>query len=196
MKYLVILTDGAADRPYDEIGGKTALEAADMKCADHLAAHGEVGTVKTVPEGMAPGSDVANLSVMGYAPEKYHTGRSPLEAASMGIDMLPTDVAFRCNLITVEGDGPYEELTIKDHSAGDISNEEAAELIRFINDRLGTDRIQFYPGRQLPACYDRKGRFHGLRSDTASRRSGTEGGTESAEGRGRGIYRRDDEKEL
>ena len=133
MKYLVILTDGAADRPYDEIGGKTALEAADMKCADHLAAHGEVGTVKTVPEGMAPGSDVANLSVMGYAPEKYHTGRSPLEAASMGIDMLPTDVA-------------YEELTIKDHSAGDISNEEAAELIRFINDRLGTDRIQFYPG--------------------------------------------------
>ena len=130
MKYLVILTDGAADRPYDEIGGKTALEAADMKCADHLAAHGEVGTVKTVPEGMAPGSDVANLSVMGYAPEKYHTGRSPLEAASMGIDMLPTDVAFRCNLITVEGDGPYEELTIKDHSAGDISNEEAAELIR------------------------------------------------------------------
>ena len=146
MKYLVILTDGAADRPYDEIGGKTALEAADMKCADRLAAHGEVGTVKTVPDGMAPGSDVANLSVMGYAPEKYHTGRSPLEAASMGIDMLPTDVAFRCNLITVEGDGPYEELTIKDHSSGDISSEEAAELIRFINDRLGTDRIQFYPG--------------------------------------------------
>ncbi len=146
MKYLVILTDGAADRPYDEIGGKTALEAAVMECADDLAAHGEVGTVKTVPDGMAPGSDVANLSVMGYAPEKYHTGRSPLEAVSMGIDMLPTDVAFRCNLITVEGDGPYEELTIRDHSAGDISNEEAAELIRFVNDHLGTDRIQFYPG--------------------------------------------------
>ena len=171
MKYLVVLTDGAADRPSDEIGGRTALEAADMSCTDELAARGEVGTVKTVPDGMQPGSDVANLSVMGYAPEKYHTGRSPLEAASMGIDLLPTDVAFRCNLITVEGEtagsetaedetagsgtvgsetagseGAYEDLTIKDHSAGDISNEEAAELIRFIDKELGTEKIRFYPG--------------------------------------------------
>lgn len=146
MKYLVVLTDGAAGRPMDEIGGKTALEAASMDCVNSLAVHGEVGTVKTVPDGMAPGSDVANLSVMGYAPEKYHTGRSPLEAASMGIDMLPSDVSFRCNLITVEGEGAYDELTIKDHSSGDITNEEAAELIRYINERLGTDTIRFYPG--------------------------------------------------
>lgn len=146
MKYLVVLTDGAAGRPMDEIGGKTALEAAAMNCVNSLAVHGEVGTVKTVPDGMAPGSDVANLSVMGYAPEKYHTGRSPLEAASMGIDMLPTDVSFRCNLITVEGDGVYDDLTIKDHSSGDITNEEAAELIYYINEKLGTDDIRFYPG--------------------------------------------------
>ncbi len=146
MKYLVVLTDGAAGRPVAEIGGRTALEAARMDCTNWFAAHGEVGTVKTVPDGMAPGSDVANLSVMGYAPEKYHTGRSPLEAASMGIDMAPTDVSFRCNLITVEGGGTYENLTIKDHSAGDITSEEAAELIHFINDHLGTDKIRFYPG--------------------------------------------------
>lgn len=146
MKYLIVLTDGAAGRPVDEIGGKTALEAADMKCIDSFAARGEMGMVKTVPEGMAPGSDVANLSVMGYAPEIYHTGRSPLEAASMGIDMSPADVSFRCNLITVAGDGAYDDLTIKDHSSGDISNEEAEELIRFISENLSTDEIQFYPG--------------------------------------------------
>ena len=146
MKYLIVLTDGAAGRPVDEIGGKTALEAADMKCIDSFAARGEMGMVKTVPEGMAPGSDVANLSVMGYAPEIYHTGRSPLEAASMGIDMSPADVSFRCNLITVTGDGAYDDLTIKDHSSGDISNEEAEELIRFIGENLSTDEIQFYPG--------------------------------------------------
>ena len=146
MKYLIVLTDGAAGRPVDEIGGKTALEAADMKYIDSFAARGEMGMVKTVPEGMAPGSDVANLSVMGYAPEIYHTGRSPLEAASMGIDMSPADVSFRCNLITVTGDGAYDDLTIKDHSSGDISNEEAEELIRFIGENLSTDEIQFYPG--------------------------------------------------
>ena len=146
MKYLIVLTDGAAGRPMDEIGGRTALEAAKMDCTDSFAARGEVGTVKTVPAGMAPGSDVANLSVMGYAPEIYHTGRSPLEAASMGIDLSPEDVSFRCNLITLSGNGAYEDLIIKDHSAGDISNDEAAELIRFIDEKLGTDDIHFYPG--------------------------------------------------
>ncbi len=146
MKYLIVLTDGAAGRPLDIIGGKTALEAANMPTVDEFAAHGEVGMVKTVPDGMAPGSDVANLSVMGYPPEKYHTGRSPLEAASMGIDMLSSDVAFRCNIITVEGDGAYEDLTIKDHSSGDITNAEAEELIKCIEENLGTDTIHFYPG--------------------------------------------------
>ncbi len=146
MKYFVVLTDGAAGRPADETGGKTALEAAQMVCINGFAMRGEVGMVKTVPEGMSPGSDVANLSVMGYAPEKYHTGRSPLEAASMGIDMSPTDVSFRCNVITVAGEGAYEDLTIKDHSSGDISNEEAKILIDYVNEKLGTEDISFYPG--------------------------------------------------
>ena len=146
MKYLIVLTDGAAGRPLDIIGGRTALEAANMPTVAEFAVHGEVGMVKTVPDGMTPGSDVANLSVMGYPPEKYHTGRSPLEAASMGIDMLSTDVAFRCNIITVEGDGAYEDLTIKDHSSGDITNAEAEELIKCVEENLGTDTIHFYPG--------------------------------------------------
>jgi len=146
MKYLIILTDGAADRPSAELGGKTALQAADMPFTDALAAKGEVGTVKTVPDGMSPGSDVANLSVMGYDPAVYHTGRSPLEAASMGIEMEPTDVAFRCNIITLEGEGQYEDLIIKDHSSGDITNEEAAVLIKAVNEVFGNETIQFYPG--------------------------------------------------
>ena len=104
MKYLVVLTDGAAGRPMDEIGGKTALEAASMDCVNSLAVHGEVGTVKTVPDGMAPGSDVANLSVMGYDPAVCYTGRSPLEAASIGVDLKPTDVALRCNTVTLSGE--------------------------------------------------------------------------------------------
>ena len=146
MKYLVILTDGAADRPSDELGGKTALQVADMPFTNSLAAKGEVGTVKTVPDGMSPGSDVANLSVMGYDPAIYHTGRSPLEAASMGIEMSPTDVAFRCNIITLEGEGEYEDLIIKDHSSGDITNEEAAILINAVNEVFGNETVQFYPG--------------------------------------------------
>lgn len=146
MKYLIVLTDGAADVPRNELGGKTALQAADMPTVNQLAKHGEVGTVKTVPDGMQPGSDVANLSVMGYDPAKYHTGRSPLEAASMGIEMSDTDVAFRCNIITLEGEGTYEELIIKDHSSGDITSEEAAVLIKAVNDAFGSDTVQFYPG--------------------------------------------------
>ncbi len=146
MKYLIVLTDGAADRPSESLGGKTALQAANMPFINELASKGEVGTVKTVPDGMSPGSDVANLSVMGYDPAIYHTGRSPLEAASMGIEMLPTDVSFRCNIITLEGSGPYEELIIKDHSSGDITNEEAAVLINHVNEVFGNEKIQFYPG--------------------------------------------------
>lgn len=146
MKFLTVLTDGAADRPSEALGGKTALEAAKIDYIDMLASKGEVGTVKTVPDGMTPGSDVANLSVMGYDPAIYHTGRSPLEAASMGIEMSETDVAFRCNIITLEGEGAYEDLIIKDHSAGDITNEEAAELIKAVNEAFGNETVQFYPG--------------------------------------------------
>ncbi len=113
---------------------------------DRLARKGLVGLVRTIPPGIAPGSDAANLSVMGYDPAVYHTGRSPLEAASMGIEMLDTDVAFRTNLVTLAGDGEYENLTIEDHSAGDITSEEARILMEYIDEQLGTDRIRFYPG--------------------------------------------------
>jgi 2,3-bisphosphoglycerate-independent phosphoglycerate mutase len=102
--------------------------------------------VQTVPEGMSPGSDVANLSLMGYEPEIYHTGRSPLEAASMGVELADTDIAFRCNLVTLEGDDPFESKTMKDHSSGEITNEESHELIEVIDRELGGNGLRFYPG--------------------------------------------------
>ncbi|MDO4482465.1 MAG: cofactor-independent phosphoglycerate mutase [Bacillota bacterium] len=146
MKYLVVLTDGAGDRPIPELEGKTPLQVAELKNINEMAKHSEIGTVQTIPEGMSPGSDAANLSVMGFDPKVYHTGRSPLEAVSMGIDMTKTDVAFRCNLVTLSKDEPYLEKTILDHSSGDITSEEAAELIKAVQEQLGTDRISFYPG--------------------------------------------------
>lgn len=146
MKYLIVLTDGAADRPVEALGGKTPLQTANMPNINQLAQHSEVGLVKTIPDGMSPGSDAANLSVMGYDPKVYHTGRSPLEAVSMGIHMSKTDVAFRCNLVTLTKEEPYEEKTIIDHSAGDITSQEAAQLIQAVNEKLSTDNIRFYPG--------------------------------------------------
>lgn len=146
MKYLIVLTDGAGDRPVKELDGKTPLEVAEMNHINSIAQHSEIGLVKTIPDGMSPGSDAANLSVMGFDPKIYHTGRSPLEAVSMGIDMAKTDVAFRCNLVTLSKEEPYLEKTILDHSSGDITSEEAAELIKAVNDALGTEQIQFYPG--------------------------------------------------
>jgi proposed homoserine kinase len=146
MKYLVLVPDGAGDEEIDMLGKKTPLQVANIKHMNQLAQKGMVGLVRTIPPGIAPGSDAANLSVMGYDPAIYHTGRSPLEAASMGIKMADTDVAFRTNLITLTGEGNYEDLIITDHSAGDITSEEAKVLIEFINEKLGTDQIQFYPG--------------------------------------------------
>jgi len=146
MKYITILVDGMADYPIEELEGKTPLEAADIPAINGLAAAGEVGMVKTVPEGMPPGSDVANLSLMGYEPEIYHTGRSPLEAASMGVELTDTDIAFRCNLVTLEGTGSLESRTMLDHSAGEISNEEARELIELIDRELSGKGLRFYPG--------------------------------------------------
>jgi len=146
MKYITILVDGMADYPIDELGGKTPLEAADIPVVNSLARKGEVGMVRTVPEGMPPGSDVANLSLMGYEPEVYHTGRSPLEAASMGVELSDTDIAFRCNLVTLEGDGPFETRTMLDHSSGEITNEESHELINMIEKELGGNGLKFYPG--------------------------------------------------
>lgn len=146
MKYLIVVPDGAADRPEDWENRLTPLEQADLPVIDDLAKHGETGSVKTIPPGIAPGSDAANLAVMGYDPEKDLTGRSPLEAVSMGIDMTDSDVSFRTNLVTLTGEGDYEDLTIIDHSAGDITNEEAEELIKDIDSKLGTNDLKFYPG--------------------------------------------------
>ncbi|MDR2770473.1 MAG: cofactor-independent phosphoglycerate mutase [Clostridiales Family XIII bacterium] len=146
MKYLILVPDGCADRPVRELGGKTPLEVADMKHINGLARISELGSVKTIPDGMTPGSDAANLSVMGFDPAVYLTGRSPLEAVSMGIDMSDTDVAFRTNLVTLEGAGAYEDLIIKDHSSGDISSEEGRTLIEFIEARLGGGAVHFYAG--------------------------------------------------
>lgn len=152
MKYLVIVPDGAGDEKIEALGGKTPLETAELPFINSLAAKGEVGMVKTIPPGIAPGSDAANLSVMGYDPSVYLTGRSPLEAASIGIDMSDTDVAFRTNIITLEGDGEYEDLIIKDHSSGDITTAEADELIKAVNEAFGNENIHFYTGTSYRHC--------------------------------------------
>lgn len=160
MKYLIIVPDGAGDYKIDELNGKTPLEKADLKNINELAKKGEVGMVKTIPNGIAPGSDAANLSVMGYDPSVYLTGRSPLEAASIGIDMSATDVAFRTNIITLErADGTpaqlgdnYDDLIIKDHSSGDITTEEADELIKAANEHFESDKIKFYTGVSYRHC--------------------------------------------
>ncbi len=147
MKYLVILCDGMADEPLEELGGKTPLEAARTASMDRLAAGSEIGMVRTVPEGMAPGSDTANLSVIGYDPEKYYSGRSPLEALSIGAEMGPDDVSFRCNLVTLsEEQEAYEDRVILDHSSGEISTEEAAELVQALKEGLGREGYTFYVG--------------------------------------------------
>ena len=147
MKYMVILCDGMADEPLEELGGRTPLEAARTENMDRLAGSSEIGMVQTVPDGMAPGSDTANLSVIGYDPRKYYTGRSPLEALSIGAPMEPSDVSFRCNLVTLsEEETDYEDRHILDHSSGEISTEEAAELIRALGEGLKKDGYTFYVG--------------------------------------------------
>lgn len=152
MKYIILLGDGMADRPRADLGGRTCLQAAKTPYLDQLASAGQVGMVSTVPEGYAPGSDVANLSVLGYDPRKYYTGRSPLEAASIGVSLGPADVAFRCNLVTLKAarGGPASErrrtLLMEDFSAGHISTSEARTLIEEIGAKLGTEHIRFYPG--------------------------------------------------
>lgn len=147
MKYLVVLGDGMADEPIEEIGGKTPLMYADTPAMDALAHKSEVGLAHTIPQGMKPGSDTANLAVLGYDPQKYYTGRSPLEALSIGIPMKETDIAIRCNIVTLsDDDKPYEEKTIIDHSAGEISTEEAAVLIEAIQQKMNSDTYQYYVG--------------------------------------------------
>ena len=146
MKYIVVLGDGMADYKVDELGGKTPLECANKPCMDYMAKNGETGHVKNVPECLSPGSDVANLAAMGYDPLKYYSGRSPLEAVSVGVDMKDTDIIFRCNLVTLSDDEPYEEKTVIDHSSDEITTEEARELIKAVNDAFADEKFSFYPG--------------------------------------------------
>lgn len=152
MKYLVMLCDGMADEPNEALGNSTPMEKANKPCMDSLAAKAEVGIVKTVAEGLKPGSDVANLSVLGYEPAVYYSGRSPLEAASIGIDLKDTDVTLRCNLVTLSGEEDYEKKTILDYCADDISSEEAKILIEYIQEKLGNDKFRFYPGVSYRHC--------------------------------------------
>lgn len=152
MKYIVMLGDGMADYPVEALGGRTPLEVAKKPHIDRLAKYGELGMVKTVPDGMKPGSDVANLSAMGYNPLECYTGRSPLEAVSIGIKMSDTDVAFRCNLVTLSDEAEYRDKTMVDYSSGEITTEEAAELIRAVDAAFRTEEILFYPGISYRHC--------------------------------------------
>ncbi|MCU6748316.1 cofactor-independent phosphoglycerate mutase [Faecalicatena acetigenes] len=147
MKYIIVLCDGMADEPIEELEGRTPLETAKTENLDRLAPVSELGMVRTVPLGMAPGSDTANLSVIGYDPKAFYTGRSPLEALSIGVDMDPQDVSFRCNLVTLsEEENTYEERRILDHSSGEITTQEAALLIEALREGLKADGYAFYVG--------------------------------------------------
>ena len=147
MKYIIMLGDGMADEPIEVLGGKTPLQVADKKTIDQLAKTGEVGLAYMVPEGMSPGSDTANLSVIGYDPKIYYTGRSPLEALSIGVDMKATDVSFRCNVVTLsEEEELYEDRKVLDHSASEISTEDAAVLVAALQEGLKREGYEFYVG--------------------------------------------------
>lgn len=154
MKYIVMLGDGMADEPIEALGGKTPLEYADTPTLDAYAPRSEIGMVDTIPEGMSPGSDTANLSVIGYNPREYYTGRSPLEALSIGVPMKETDVALRCNIVTLsQGEGiPYEQRTIIDHSSDEISTEDAEVLLKAAAEVLQNETYQFYVGTSYRHC--------------------------------------------
>ncbi len=152
MKYIVVLYDGMADYPVPALGGKTPMELAKKPCLDKLAGMGEVGLVKTVAEGLKPGSDIANMSVLGYNPKECYTGRSPLEAVSIGVNMLDSDIIFRCNLVTLSDEENYEDKTMVDYSAGDISTADAAEIIKSVEEHFGNDIFKFYSGVAYRHC--------------------------------------------
>lgn len=153
MKYIIILGDGMADDPLEELGGKTPLAYAKTPHLDKLSKVSEIGMAHTIPDGMKPGSDTANLSVLGYDPRKYYSGRSPLEALSIGVPMLDTDIALRCNVVTVsEEDVPFGERTIIDHSASEISTEDCAVLLKEVAAQLESETYQFYVGTSYRHC--------------------------------------------
>ena len=146
MKYIVVLGDGMSDEPVDALNGKTPLECANIPTMDALASGGEMGMVQNVPAGMSPGSEIANLSVMGYDPLTDFTGRSPLEALSVGVEMEPDDLIFRCNVVTLTEEEPYAQKTILDHSSGEISTQEADQLMDAIREAFNDETFQFYTG--------------------------------------------------
>ena len=152
MKYIVILGDGMADLPINEFGNQTPLEAAEKPTMNYLAQHGTCGMAKTVPDDLPAGSDTANLSVIGYNPHKYYSGRSPLEAASMGIDLKLSDVTYRCNLVTLSEAETIAEAKMVDYSAGEITTEEAKELIEYMDQILGTKSRKLYAGVGYRHC--------------------------------------------
>ena len=146
MKYIVVLGDGMAGEPLEALGGKTTLEAAATPTMDALASMGTMGLAKMVPDGMKPGSDVANLAVLGYDPLRNYSGRSPLEALSVGVAMEPEDIIFRCNLVTLSEDEPYEQKTIIDHSSGEISSADADILMDAVRAAFNNEQFKFYSG--------------------------------------------------
>lgn len=153
MKYIIVLGDGMADEPLSGLHGQTPLEYASTPYMDNIAGKAAIGLAKTIPDGMKPGSDTANLAVLGYDPKRYYTGRSPLEALSIGVDMEENDIAIRCNLVTVSDDGlPYEEKTIIDHSSGEISTEDASVLLDAVRKELEDGNYQFYDGTSYRHC--------------------------------------------
>lgn len=158
MKYVVVLCDGMADEPIEQLGEKTPLEYAKTPNMDALAGKAEIGMVHTIPEGMAPGSDTANLAVLGYDPKIYYSGRSPLEALSIGVDMEEEDIAIRCNIVTISDDDvPFEEKTIIDHSSSEISTKDAKVLLDAVRQELETEEFKFYVGTSYRHCLIWKG---------------------------------------
>ncbi len=153
MKYVVMLGDGMADYPIQAYGNRTPLEVADIPNMDALARGGMCGRAQTVPDGMVPGSDTANLAVMGYDPRKYYSGRSPLEAVSMGISLGEKDVSFRCNLVTLSDTERYEDATMVDYSSGEITTAESNALIAYLNERLKIENADLYPGISYRHCF-------------------------------------------
>jgi 2,3-bisphosphoglycerate-independent phosphoglycerate mutase len=152
MKHIVLLCDGMSDLPCDELGRKTPMTVAKKPNMDALAKISQIGLAKTVPEDLPPGSDVANLSVLGYDPCEYYTGRSPLEAASMGIEMNDNDVAVRCNLVSLDNGDDFYETTMKSYCADDIHTEQAREIIEIANREFGSDKYKFYTGISYRHC--------------------------------------------
>jgi 2,3-bisphosphoglycerate-independent phosphoglycerate mutase len=161
MKYIILVGDGMGDLPLPELDGRTPLEAARTPAMDYLCQHGELLRLKTIPDGFQPGSDVANLSLLGYLPEKVYTGRAPLEAASMGITLASDEIACRCNLVTLDF-LPDDRVTMVDYSADHISTPEASEIINDLQHSLGSARHHFYPGISYRHLMVHKGQLPGL----------------------------------